>query len=502
MSARRPHATNRSRSTRRWVSFLVVMVLPNATLETLGAQLVTPRTVPVQQSGQFDLFPSERAGMAGVAIALDDTVLDPFVNPAKATRLRFTRVFSVPGTHTVSAGGGRGRTMPVGTLVMHGAWAGGGLVAAQQLERASLPTSVRDRTTSNRYLSALVARRLAPGLSAGLSGYRATLDGMDGLDLLYAGNTGLDMSGELADLRLGVTKDWKSGRSAELLLLHGRTDMSHDVTFPVRVWDPNARVFTSVPRFEHNDDRTRVWGIHTEASVPLDTLGSRIGWLATANHLSHPKIPNYPLMNVPRDPGTTWAFNLGFGTASSTPTSTTGFDIIYEPMFSETWADAARDTETAAGTIIPAGGRTVENRFRFTNFKLRAGTSRAFRNEVDSAVSVILQLGVAVSSYHYRLSQRNNVERTVRNESVGWIEWGPTAGVAVRGHAVTVGYTLQLNCSPGSCNPLPRGDDVIVSAPTPGPGGVIAAPTATAASGDFRYGRTLTHRLSVSLAIH
>lgn len=51
-----------------------------------SAQIVTPKTLPVLQGGQFDMLPSDRAGMGGVSIALDDTLLDPFVNLAKATR--------------------------------------------------------------------------------------------------------------------------------------------------------------------------------------------------------------------------------------------------------------------------------------------------------------------------------------------------------------------------------------------------------------------------------
>ena len=79
--------TMRTRIASRWPLVAAVLVLPLAP-NAGAAQLVVPRTVPVQQSGQFDLFPSQRASMAGASIALDDTLLDPFVNPAKTTRLR------------------------------------------------------------------------------------------------------------------------------------------------------------------------------------------------------------------------------------------------------------------------------------------------------------------------------------------------------------------------------------------------------------------------------
>ena len=57
----------------------------------VAAQLVTPRTVPVLQDEQFEIYPSSRPGLAGISIAIDDTLGDPFVNPAKATHLRDSR---------------------------------------------------------------------------------------------------------------------------------------------------------------------------------------------------------------------------------------------------------------------------------------------------------------------------------------------------------------------------------------------------------------------------
>ena len=63
------------------------------------AQVVTPKTVPVLQSGQFEMHPSALAGMGGASIAVDDTLLDPFVNPAKATRMGASQVDADPLSH-------------------------------------------------------------------------------------------------------------------------------------------------------------------------------------------------------------------------------------------------------------------------------------------------------------------------------------------------------------------------------------------------------------------
>lgn len=234
--------------------------------------------------------------------------------------------------------------------------------------------------------------------------------------------------------------------------------------------------------------------------MPFDRYGSRVGWLVTANRLSHPKIPNYPLANLPRDPGTTYAFNAGVGIANEWGPASFGIDFVYEPMWSETWADAAADTMTARGTMIPAGGKTVENRFRFANFRLKGGGSHDFRIAFDSSVAVRAQLGFALYSNRYHLSQRNNIQGTARAQTTGWTEWGPAFGLAIRTRAIEVGYTLQLSCSPGACALPAGGDDVPVSGPAPGTGGVIAAPSGDVGGG-LDYGRVLSHRLSISIPL-
>jgi hypothetical protein len=469
--------------------------MPNA----LPAQVIAPRTVPVQQASQFDIFPSRLAGMAGVSIALDDTLLDPFVNPAKAVRSNGLLAFIAPAFHSISRGGGAGQTVPVGLIGSRGKWAGGGLVAGQRLSHAprNAPNAVEE-TANNGYLSLLLARRLGRGFSLGASGYRADLRGMDGLDLLYAGSSRVVAAGSQVDVRGGLMKEWVNSRTLELLVVYGRSDMSHDVTFPANSWDPTTRSFTTVARDEHNDDRLRLWGVHSEMAIPLDREGGRIGWLLTANRLTHPRIPNYPLANLPRDPGVTHAFNVGFGLGKALGSTSFGADLIYEPIQSHTWADDPNDVVTDAGTIIPAGGKTFENWFRFQNRKLRVGFSREFRTVTDSTESVRFQLGFAVYSTSYRLRQRDNVQLAERQQSASWTEWGPTLGLGFRTRLIDLGYTLQLNCAPESCT-IATGDDVTVGPSTPGTGAVIA-PVGNGPG--LGYGRTLVHRLTIALPRH
>src|SRR5256886_17553934 len=73
------------------LSALFLMTAP-----TLGAQLISIKTVPIPQGDQFNLFPSLNQGRGGVPIGLPDTLLDPFRNPAKGGRLSIPRFFGPP----------------------------------------------------------------------------------------------------------------------------------------------------------------------------------------------------------------------------------------------------------------------------------------------------------------------------------------------------------------------------------------------------------------------
>ena len=108
-------------------SALIIHPLPTAPIAALlaclaatpaTAQLVTPRTVPVMQDEQFDIYPSRRPGLAGISIAIDDTLSDPFTNPAKATRLRGFTISTAPYSHSISGNRGGGRTLPIGFFAL------------------------------------------------------------------------------------------------------------------------------------------------------------------------------------------------------------------------------------------------------------------------------------------------------------------------------------------------------------------------------------------------
>lgn len=464
------------------------------------AQVVTPKTLPVHQSGQFEMFPSARAGMGGATIAADDSLLDPFVNPAKATRIDVAHVFAAPFIHSVSGARGGGRSIPVGGGGSWGDWSATGLFTFQQLDRAgpAWNLSTADQSAFNQYIAGSVARRISPSTSVGLGIQLASLDAIDGVDLLYGGSDRIEQDGSLADFRLGLSRESASNRQFELMLVHARTEMRHDVRFTTWTWDPVKKVQVEHQRSETNEDRTHIWGLHSEYSRPVGSEGWRLGWLGTANRLSHPKIPNYVIQNIPRDPGTTYSFNGGVGISRSMRGTSFAADLIYEPMFADTWADAARDTAITGGGTIAAGGKTVENTFKFTNLKMRLGAGHDISMR-EGRTTLGIQAGLGLHSINYRLQQTNNVLKTFRTQREDWIEWTPTLGLRLRSRDLDMIYNFSLTCGPGSCGQAWGRTFVIEDAQGPlSGGGIIAAPSDTLF---MQSGSLRVHRITLLLPI-
>ena len=486
---------------RRVTSTTVAAMIAVLAASPAAAQLVTPRTVPVMQAEQFEIYPSSRPGFGGVFIAIDDTLADSFTNPAKATRVRGLTITTAPYSHGVSGNRGGGRTLPVGFLASSGNWSGAFLGAMQQLDRAG-PTwnrSTSERTATNQYLSGSLAHRFDGGVSIGVSAFHAGLAAVDGVDLLYAGSDRIDQSGSLKDFRLGATKEWAPGHVLEMILLRNTTNMRHDVRFTTGVLDPVQKRWVSTTRTDVNLDQTNIWGAHTEYTRPVGTEGWHVGVLATANHLSHPKIPNYVLQNLPRDPGSTNSFNLGLGAARATGPFTFGVDVILEPMTSDTWADAATFTTRTDGSVIPAGDKTVENHFQFRNTKARLGVGHSWGTDSASNGSFALNLGLTMYAISYDLAQTNNILRTVRTQHENWVESGPMLGMRYRTRDVELSYAFRANCGNEGCDPFPnRGDIIFSTADARATGGIIAAPSSPLF---FQGGSETSHHFTISLPI-
>src|SRR5438034_8709553 len=104
-----------------------------------AAQLISIKTVPIAQGDQFEIFPSNNLGMGSVSIALADTLLDAFLNPAKGARLGAARFFGAPTAYGISQGAGGGRTLPLAINAGSGAWFGAFSLALQQIDASKPP---------------------------------------------------------------------------------------------------------------------------------------------------------------------------------------------------------------------------------------------------------------------------------------------------------------------------------------------------------------------------
>ena len=110
---------------------------------TAGAQLIQIKTLPIADGDQWRIFPSANAGMAGVSIALADSLLDPFVNPAKASRVTpgsSGAFFGSPTFYSVSQNAGGGRTIPLGGIARSGSVFAAFNVALQEIDAITPPT--------------------------------------------------------------------------------------------------------------------------------------------------------------------------------------------------------------------------------------------------------------------------------------------------------------------------------------------------------------------------
>lgn len=465
-----------------------------------NAQLIQLKSIPLATGDQFLLFPSERLGMGQVSIALKDRLLDPFVNPAKGSRVEGMQLFGAPNYYSITNRGGSARTLSVGVLYQNKRWFGGFLTSMQELRRADdsdfvrpleyYPELLSDKSSNNTYFSGYLGKKLIKGIAFAASLFYADLAGLDGVDWLYANSQRVEQSGKLLDVRFGVLGELPGQKTYEVLLLHTKFDMTHEVYNPVwPVFMGNPSIMTQVAETEINRDKTNTWGLHLGYRQPVGNRDWKIGTIFTANYKTHPKIPNYQIMNIPRDPGNSRAFNLGVGFSRHHENATFGLDLIYQPIWSNTWATAQEKIETAGGWIIYPGERTIDNDFKFSNSILRIGIQR--ENQRTG-----FQLGLQVYTYRYRLKQRDYIQSTSRKQRESWSEWTPSFSFILKFPEVRLQYTLRFTSGagrPGVAQPWfgiremsASNADFIVA-----PGGPLTLQNST----------VFTHQLTVSVPI-
>ena len=427
------------------IAFLVAFLLAAS---QLNAQLIPIRTVPVASGDQFLTVPSATLGMAGTRIAVDDSIADIWSNPAKGVFIEEPVILGAPTFYGVSNEGGAGKTFPFTGLLRDGDWFGGVSVALQQVSGGLQGrfwdgpfNRLSEQSARNLYGRAAIGRELGDAWSVGVAISHASLNAMTGVDQLYAGADRIDQQGGVTDLRAGVFRDGERDRLG-LTLIHNRVSMEHDVHYT----DVIARdSITFEPEFkfrqELNQDKTRTLGAHFEWDREVGADGWRIGATLTANHKSHPKIPNYDIQRIPRDPGTTWAYEMGFGIGRTRKSTTFGIDLAYQPIWSHTWQEADERLEAPHG-VLEVGDMTIENQFVFSNVVLRSGIAHQFRR-------FGFQLGLEARSYEYQLEQDDHMEGTSRLQDEAWTEWTPTFGTHFRFSDVEMQFSTRITSGTG-----------------------------------------------------
>lgn len=489
----------------------------------LEAQVIPVKTIPLATGDQFLVHPSERTGMGSVSLALDDPEGDPFVNPAKATRLEASRLVGDPTYYSVSDGNGSGTTLPVTVLLSSdGPWSGGVSLAIQEIRGPEPPSwgwafdlppgvqselalidplpgdfrSLEERSAPNLFFTGVLARRLGNGWSLGAGVTRADLDAVDGVEHLFPGSRTLEQDATMTDFRAGVIHDGDAG-TLEAVLLHRRFDGEYRAGY--LTWVQPGDPTSCEPGFpcgewrtvtEINPDRTRTTGLQVGWVHRMEGSPWRVGTTAVLNYKDHPDIPNYEIMSIPRDPGTTWAWSAGVGVGRSDDEGAYGADLILEPVRSETWALAEEVVERVGGGVLLPGERTVENDFDFNNVRIRLGGSRTLGQ-------VRGELGLQVYAVSYDLVQDDRIAVTTRSQEESWVEWIPTWGLSMRVGSVDLSYRGRLTLGtgrPGTFTDQIPMVGVLQAADVdflPAPNGPLALNAA----------HSMTHRLGVSVPL-
>lgn len=483
-----------------------------------GAQLIQIKTIPIADGDQFAFFPSANLGMAGVSLALRDSLLDPFMNPALGARTKGTLFFGAPTSYSISSRAGGGWTMPLGGFASAGQLFGGTVLAVQSVDpnvsaaNTPIPVPLASSGSSttlappdqlhpreNDYAFGLVGRRFADAkLSVAASVFWGGLHRIDGVDALYAGSQSVRQHGDAVDVRVGLLKEWSAAHSLSALLLHDRLGMTHDVTFLDTFYDPNTRGTTQIPRLSHNEDRTNTWGLQLAYQRPFRDTTWRMGAVFTGNLLEHPKLPDYQvtqIQSLPWDPGHSAAYNIGFGIARRDGPTTLGLDAIYEPILSHTWAEATEPVQSVSGVPIPTGGKTIENRFVFSNAVVRTGLTEDVKI-TGIPRPIELQLGVALHSVHYWLQQQDHVTETGRKDAEHWLEWTRSWGLTLHLGEIDLRYLGRVVSGLGRPGVTPEG---IVTAPQIDvASNIIAAPSGPLTLGGVTV---VTQQISVSIPL-
>jgi hypothetical protein len=427
------------------------------------AQVIQVKTIPVAEGSVGAINPSGVEVAGGADIAVIDSLGGVYTNPALAV-LTPPSVTIAPRFFGIGPDlameDGTMWTLPVHAMHRGGSWGGGMSFVLQTADignlmsapdwRFRIPTTwpgdhtvdewlpQRARThTKNAFVGGTLAREI-PGSnwSIGIGGHHGILNWADGAHLLYGTPAYMEQRGRTTELRIGAARQSDSGRFFDVVTAYHDYRMTHDIYSWGSWWwqtQLNHRI---------ENDNTYGVGIKVRRHEPLSEQWTA-GFKLAANVKHHAKIPDYDLMRIPRDPGDTQAFQLGVGFTRQHDGRRFAVDLVFEPIWSHTWADTPVAMGTPGGEIIPAGGITVENDFLLYNVHLRMGMS-------STRGHALHQYGMNMRRIAYRLDQTNHIQAQERRQFESWVEADVSGGSTFRVLGADLGYSLHMTIGTGS----------------------------------------------------
>ena len=212
-------------------------------INILNAQEITIRSIPLISASQEDFQPSFSRGIGNLSIAFDDSIADPFINPAKASRLSGLKLFFSPTRNSWSNEDGtavnsnfgsdkftgtRINSLPFGFYLRKDNFFAGGSIAYQSYSS--------DRTNSNHYfynslnfndrndignntcLFGLIGTCL-PDLKVSIAGSFSwsKYSAFDGVNLLYPGSSEINQDGWAVNYKLGLLAEISDKEQIDLV---------------------------------------------------------------------------------------------------------------------------------------------------------------------------------------------------------------------------------------------------------------------------------------------
>ena len=416
-----------------------------------SAQLSSLRNIPIATGNQFLVFPSQNLGMGNVSIALDDTLLDPAINPAKGTRNKRTTLFSSPVYYNFSNENGSSRTIPFGAKITTKNWFMGFSMAFQEVESVKknnisspsmgsigLSSSI-NKYTDNKYVTGIFAGKISgTNISVGGSLFWAGLEAFEGVNLHVVNNREIEQNGEMMEYRIGLLNEFKKGNALELMVSYTLLKLKYDLIFLYGHPITKVEQLGLKPELDYSDNL----GFQLGYTYPLPRKFWRLGLIFSGNRKTHPEISGDESMSLSRKTGKSQGYNMGFGFSRQKKKYTIGLDIIYEPVWSNTWTIADEDKLTPNNDIIPAGDKTSDNDFRFSNKLLRLGIRREGKY-------IGFQSGIQLTMVSYKQDLYNRVSEIREGLEKKWTEWTASWGCNINFPEVQLRYTGYITKSGG-----------------------------------------------------